>query len=93
MGFDRGWNPRTSILAGVPRHYLQGELDACQKAWMEFNRGVKVVTASYAQADGNKSVTFNAATINNLEQQIRLLQLQLGIIHRAPRRVLRPVYY
>lgn len=93
MVWDRGWDPRTSVLAGVPRQYLEAQLFACQRALLELQSGAKVVTAAYAQADGSKSVTYTPATLANLMQVIRMLQLQLGIIHRAPRRVLRPVYY
>lgn len=85
------FNPATSILAGLPRQYLEAQLAATQQAYIELSSGAKVVTASYTQGDGTKSVTYTQASLGNLTALIKQLQAQLGIIGVA-RRPIRPVY-
>lgn len=85
------FNPRTSIFAGMPRHYLQEQLEATQRAYIELSSGAKVVTASYTQGDGTKSVTYTQASLGNITALIKELQAQLGIISHG-RRPIRPVY-
>ena len=46
-----------SVLAGMTFTDLQAALVAAQRAYADLMTGNKVVTASYAQADGMKSVT------------------------------------
>jgi hypothetical protein len=87
MRFD----PRTSILAGMPRGDLERQLHEAQRAYLELSTGSKVVTAAYTQGDGAKSVTYTQASLPNITALIRELQAQLGII-RHGRRPIRPVY-
>jgi len=79
------YNPRYSIFAGMPNDQLQCALNAAQAAYVELLSGSKVVTASYTQGNGVKSVTYTAAEIGNVVALIEQLQAQLGIIRR-PRR-------
>lgn len=66
---------------------LQQALASAQIALISLQTGEKVVTVSYSQADGSKSVTYTPANIGALTLLIRQLQQQLGIIHRARRRM------
>ncbi len=79
------FNPRTSIFAGMPRPQLEAALRSAQQAYVELSSGAKVVTASYSQGDGAKSVTYTAATLPNLVAMIKELQAQLGIVRHARR--------
>ena len=79
------FNPRTSIFAGMPRPQLEQALQAAQQAYIELSSGAKVVTTSYTQGDGTKSVTYTAATLPNLVALIKELQAQLGQVWH-PRR-------
>lgn len=76
MAFD----PTQSILAGMADSVLQAKLAAHQAAYLELTGGASVATASYAQGDGTKSVTFRETDLGKLSQTIRLLQAQLGIV-------------
>lgn len=49
---------------------LQAELVASQRALSELKRGAKLVTATYAQGDGNKSLTFKEADMGALQAQV-----------------------
>jgi monomeric isocitrate dehydrogenase len=91
MYFGRGWNPRTSILSGRSTAQLQADLASAQQAYIELSSGGRVVTASYTQGDGSKSVTYTQASMPNLMALIKELQAQLGIICYA-RRPIRPTY-
>lgn len=79
------YNPATSIFAGMTQQQLQCALNAAQQAYVELSSGAKVVTASYTQGDGAKTVTYTPATLPNLVALIKQLQAQLGIA-RTPRR-------
>ena len=85
------FSPRTSILAGMPRHLLEAKLAALQEAYLALSSGQQVVTASYTQGDGTKSVTYRQASLGDLVAAIKEVQAQLGIIHRG-RRPMRPAY-
>lgn len=87
MGFD----PNSSILAGMDTTLLQAQLTAMQTAYLQLSQGAKVVTVAYAQGNGNKSVTYKAADLAELVQAIKLVQAQLGIVAH-PRRALRPLF-
>lgn len=80
-----------SIFAGLSQEVLQANLTAAQQAFIELSTGARVVTASYTQGDGSRSVTYNQASIANLQMLIRQLQAELGIID-APRRTIRPLF-
>lgn len=87
----RGYNPRTSIFAGMPRAQLEAALMNAQQAYLELSTGAKAVTLSYAQGNGSKSVTYQQTSMSNLVGLIKQLQAQLGVVHR-PRSPMRPVY-
>ena len=74
-----------SVLAGMSAAELQAALTAAQRAYTELMTGTKVVTASYAQADGMKSVTYTKAELPALTAFIRQLQVALGITTQARR--------
>lgn len=79
------------LLAGRSNAQLQADLSAAQQAYLELSSGTKVVTVSYAQGAGSRSVTYQAADMGALQNVIRTLQQQLGIITRV-RRPIRPVF-
>lgn len=74
-----------SVLAGMTFTDLQAALVAAQRAYADLMTGNKVVTASYAQADGMKSVTYTKAELPMLTAFIRQLQQALGITTQARR--------
>ena len=74
-----------SVLAGMTFTDLQAALVAAQRAYADLMTGNKVVTASYAQADGMKSVTYTKAELPALTAFIRQLQQALGITTQARR--------
>lgn len=86
------WNPRNSILAGMSTAQLQSALASAQQAYLDLSTGAKVVTASYTQGDGAKSVTYTPASLANLTALIRELQAQLGLV-RVARRPIRFMYH
>lgn len=79
------YNPSTSILAGMSTAALQTALANAQQAYIDLSSGAKVVTASYSQGDGAKSVTYTQANVADLVALIKQLQAQLGIIQRGRR--------
>ena len=79
------FNPRTSIFAGMSREHLQAALTSAQNAYLELTIGGKVQAAAYTQGDGQKSVTYTAASLPNLTALIKELQAQLGIVRQARR--------
>lgn len=85
------FDPTTSILAGMDTTDLQARLTALQSAYLDLSAGAKVVTVSYAQGNGNKSVTYKAADLSEVVSAIRLVQAQLGVVCH-PRRALRPLF-
>ena len=85
------FNPRTSIFSGMQRPQLEHALREAQQAYLQLSTGARVVTASYTQGDGAKSVTYTAASLPNIVALIKELQAQLGIV-RHGRRPIRPVY-
>ncbi len=81
------FNASSSLLAGIPREQLQVSLQNAQQAYIQLSTGGKVVSASYTQGDGSKSVTYTQANIAQLANMIQMLQQQLGLVVR-PRRPL-----
>jgi hypothetical protein len=79
------YDPSTSILAGLDQTYLQVQLTAMQQAYVQLRSGKAVVSVSYTQGDGAKSVTYRTADMGSLAVAIRELQAQLGIVCQ-PRR-------
>jgi len=68
---------RTSVLDGLDLVTLQARLTAMQLALLDLQSGAQVATASYAQGDGNQSVTYRAADIASLTQAILTVQTQI----------------
>jgi hypothetical protein len=81
---------RATVLTGMTRAQLQAALASAQAALVAWVPGGKVVTASYGQGDGTKSVTYNMTSMGQLQGWIMLLQQALGIGGR--RRPLVPIY-
>lgn len=80
-----------SIFAGMTTAQLQAALSAAQQAYLDLASGAKVVTVSYTQGDGAKSVTYAQTSMANLVALIKQLQAQLGIVQH-PRAPIRFVY-
>ncbi len=67
---------------------MQSRLAALQAAYFDLSAGAKIVTASYAQGDGTKSVTYQQTDLAQILRSIEMLQMALGLIphfHRARR--------
>ena len=79
------------VLQGVPSATLTLWLATAQQAYADLMSGGKVVTASYSQGDGSKSVTYTMASMANLQAWIGQLQRALGQPFQA-RRPLRPFF-
>lgn len=81
----------TGPLAGVPAATLQLWLATAQTAYNDLMGGAKVVSASYAQGDGSRSVTYSQTSLMNLQAYIASLQQALGM-RGARRRPMRPFF-
>lgn len=79
------FRPGESPLAGIPNTILRKNLVELQTVLMEFAAGGRVVKASYTQGDGVKTVEFQQTNIAQIQGMIKLIQMQLGLIHRARR--------
>lgn len=75
---------------GMTTQQLQAALGAAQQAYTELLTGRRGVTFSYDQGSGNKSVTYQATSPEQLSMFIAQLQRALGIGGR--RRPLRMLY-
>lgn len=71
--------PRPRLLDGVSLAELRSRLAALQSAYLDMQSGKQVVTATYVQGDGTKSVTFRQAEVANLTQAILSVQTQIDI--------------
>lgn len=86
---------RTSILDGIDVSVLQARLANMQQAYLDLTTGKRVQTASYAQGDGGRTVSYSLANIEQLTQAILSVQSQIDrltgvcVNRRAP---LRPVF-
>lgn len=83
-----GFDPATSLLAGVDAQTLQTWLSAAQTALMKLNMpGSTVVTVEVTGGGQHRAVTFrnDPNGLSQLQEWIRLLQAQLGVI-ASPRR-------
>jgi hypothetical protein len=78
-------NHYTSLLAGRSTAQLQTDLANAQQAYIDLSTGAKGESYSYTQGDGAKSVTYTRAELPALNALIRMLQQQLGIVHRGRR--------
>lgn len=79
------FTPDSTVLAGLTTPQLQAALASAQQAYIDLMTGKQVVTASYTQGDGAKTVSFKQTDAAQLTAFIRLLQAQLGIVC-SPRR-------
>jgi hypothetical protein len=77
-----------AITDGMSTADMRSRLAALQAAYFDLSSGSKIVTATYNQGDGTKSVTYQQSDITQIMRSIQLLQKALGIIphyHRARR--------
>lgn len=83
--------PQIGLFAGMTNAQLTAALATAQQAYLDISSGAKVVTISYAQGDGSKTVTYQQSGLANLTQLIRQLQQALGLICQG-RRAGRPIF-
>jgi len=86
---------RTSILDGVSLSSLTSQLATMQQAYLALASGQQIVTASYAQGDGSRSVTYRQPDLANLTQSIISVQTQIDALNGARinrRKPLRPYF-
>ena len=77
-----GFNPSTSLLAGVDTATLQGWLSDAQAALAKFSTGAQEVTIIVTGGGQHREVTFAKPDMGSLSNWIRMLQAQLGLITR-----------
>jgi hypothetical protein len=80
-----------SLFSGMTLQQKQVALASAQAAYIALLSGGKPETVSYAQGDGNKSVTFTRANIGALSNMIAQLQYETGVTRRARAPII-PVY-
>lgn len=74
-----------AITDGMSADAMQAQLSALQTAYFELVSGAKVVSASYGQGDGTRTVTFRQADKTEIQRTILMLQKALGLIRHYPR--------
>lgn len=74
-----------AITDGMSTADMQSRLAALQEAYFDLSAGAKIVTASYSQGDGTKSVTYKPTELMQIYKAILMLQKALGIIRHYPR--------
>jgi hypothetical protein len=74
--------PTSGVFAGMAVPALQAYLAQAQAALIALETGGMVATVSYAQGEGNRSVTYTRADSGRLRQLIVDLQAALGIRSR-----------
>jgi len=79
-----------AITDGMSVPDMQARLAALQAAYFDLSAGANIVTATYNQGDGTKSVTYKPTDLMQIYRSILMLQKALGIINCYPhaRRVL-----
>lgn len=65
---------RTSIFDGIDVTTLRLRLAQMQMDYLDLMAGRKVESASYAQGDGNRAVTYTKANLGDLTQAILTVQ-------------------
>lgn len=85
------FRPNNSILAGMTVAQKREALKAAQDAYINLMTGQQLVTVTYTQGDGNRSVTYQQTSLSQLSMFIQLLQAELGMVTR-PRRPIRCSY-
>jgi hypothetical protein len=78
---------RSGVYAGRSYADLQARLTALQSAYDQLVVGQKVVTASYSQSDGARSVTYQQADLVRLQADIIAIQQALGMVRHGRRRI------
>lgn len=73
------------ITDGMSTVDMQSRLAAMQAAYFDLSTGTKIVTATYNQGDGTKSVTYQQTDLAAIRRGILMLQKALGIICHYPR--------
>lgn len=74
-----------AITDGMSTADMQSRLAALQAAYFDLSSGTKIVTATYNQGDGTKSVAYQQSDITQIYKSILMLQKALGIIQHYPR--------
>jgi len=74
-----------TIFDGMSREDMQAQLTALQQVYLALSAGQSVITATYMQGDGNKSVTYKRADLATVTATILQLQQLLGLRARARR--------
>jgi len=82
-----GFDPNTSILAGLDGDTLRTMLRDAQTAMGRFATGAQEQTVVVTGGGQHREVTFAKTELATLTQWIKLLQAQLGIISQ-PRRAI-----
>jgi hypothetical protein len=80
--------PTQGVFAGMTQAQLQAALIAAQTALIQAQTGGLGVSFSYAQGDGNKSVTKKVTSVGEITALILQLQQALGM-----GRARRPIRY
>ncbi len=79
------------LLDGMTVPQLQAALTSAQTAYIELMSGRRGVSFTYTQGEGNRAVTYEATTPQNLAVLINQLKAALGL-PVARRRPLRMLY-
>ncbi len=79
--------PCSGPFAGMAAPALQASLAQAQAALIALETGQMVATVSYAQGEGNRSVTYTRADSGRLRELIKDLQAALGLRSRRAIRV------
>jgi hypothetical protein len=74
-----------AITDGMSTADMQSRLAALQAAYFDLSSGAKIVTATYNQGDGTKSVAYQQSDITQIWKSILMLQKALGVICHYPR--------
>jgi hypothetical protein len=80
----------SGILAGMSEAQLRAALATAQKAYIDLQIGQKVVSVSYAQGNGSRSITYQPTDLPQVTALIQAIQRQLGI--GSSRRAVRFIY-
>ena len=71
---------RMSILDGISLVTLQTQLATMQQALLALASGAEIATISYAQGDGNKSVSYRITDMGQLTQAILQVQTRIDTL-------------
>ncbi len=87
---------RTSILDGIDVNTLRLRLAQMQQAYLDLVSGQKPEVASYAQADGSRTISYTKANLADLGAAILAVQAAIDRASGAPlvnrRAPIRPIY-